>query len=643
MLFRIAISLAITSVAFGPRELYAVIDLSIVSPRADFTTNNQELSIEGVVESSIPTEVVVTTNTPAGVPDLERLAHSLHAVVLDLGSSRQLKAALIRPAADLEFSFGPRIVQMAIAKDGTNFPEGQRLNVPSSIDLTYNKTVVDFPATVSAQYVQIVMLEGWQRERIAIESVAFLDSNNQVIQAGIQSISILLDLSAQNRAPFSIQVLLKTGENRLTLFARTLPPPNTDQFESVDRASISPFYLSELRPDAADAGYYTLSDGDRAQVVLAVDAFDEKIKKLQFYTVPREQYDSLSYSENEQIVEGTAPVVAYRFEVLKQGVFGAEATNSLRDQPPVLAFDGNLDFPSTWVAGLVPLPISLTADLGAVHAISRIVVHANVAEIGSFGPQSAIIFTSNDNVNFTELFEYTGFDDRTTTIELPSQPSSRYIRLKITESKQANNVQINEVEFFDVSDSKLVPLIAAERFLLQRPAHLELSYTAADLIAANVCREADLRIFAWDELGKEWSLVGGEIDLHRRTVSLELNYFAQFALFQAVTSKIQTAWSLNPFSPDGNGIADVTRLTIINAEASPFQRNELIVEIFDLSNRLVRTLINRTVMHSNAMSVEWDGRDGTGRIVNIGPYIYQIQIQSDTQTDVLNGVIVVGK
>ena len=119
MLFRIAISLAITSVAFSPRELYAVIDLSIVSPRADFTTNNQELSIEGIVESSIPTEVVVTTNTPAGVPDLERLAHSLHAVVLDLGSSRQLKAALIRPAADLEFSFGPRIVQMAIAKDGT--------------------------------------------------------------------------------------------------------------------------------------------------------------------------------------------------------------------------------------------------------------------------------------------------------------------------------------------------------------------------------------------------------------------------------------------------------------------------------------------------------------------------------------------
>lgn len=643
MLFRIAIPLAITFFVFSPMGLFAVIDLSIVHPRTDFTTNNQALSIEGIVESSIPTKVVVTTNTPAGVPDLEQLAHSLHAIILDLGSSRQLKAALISPYADLDLSFGPRMVQMAFAQDDTNFPEGHRLNVPSSIGTSFNKTVVDFPGIISAQFVQIVMLEGWQRERIAIESVEFLDSNNQIIQAGIQSISILLDLSVENRAPFSVQVLLKTGENRLTLFARTLVLPGANQIETADWVTISPFYLSELRPDAADAGYYTLSDGHRAQIVLAVDAFDEKIKKLQFYSVPREQFDSLSYSENEQIVEGTAPAVVYRFEALKQGVFAAEASNSLRDQPPTLAFDGILDFPSTWVAGLVPLPISLTADLGEVRAISRIVVHANVTENGSFGPQSAIIFTSNDNVNFTELFEYSGFDDRTTAIELPSHPSARYVRLKITESKQANNVQINEVELFDVSDSKLVPLVAVDRFLLQRPAHLELSYTASDLLAANIRRESDLRIFAWDDLGKEWQLVGGEIDLDRQTVSLELNYISEFALFQAVTSKIQTAWSLNPFSPDGNGIADVTRLTIINADTSPFRRNELIVEIFDLNNRLVRTLVNRTVMHSNAMSIEWDGRDGTGRIVNIGPYIYQIQIQSDMQTDVRNGVIVVGK
>jgi hypothetical protein len=43
------------------------------------------------------------------------------------------------------------------------------------------------------------------------------------------------------------------------------------------------------------------------------------------------------------------------------------------------------------------------------------------------------------------------------------------------------------------------------------------------------------------------------------------------------------------------------------------------------------------------MSVEWDGRDQNEEIVNIGPYIYQIQLRSGTQIGVRNGVIVVGK
>ena len=643
MLFRIAISLAITFFVICPRGLFALIDLSIVRPKTDFTTNNQVLPIEGIVESSFPTKVVVSTNTPAGVPDLGQLAHSLHAIVLDLGSSHQIKAGLIRPVADLEFPLGPRTVRMAFSQDGADFSVGQRLNVPSSIDKIFNQTMVDFPVIVSARFVQIVMLDGWQRQRIAIDSVEFLDTNDRIVQARIQSISILLDLTEQNRAPFSIQVLLKAGENRLSLFASALSPPDGDSFETADRASITLFYLSELRQDAADAGYFTLSDGDQAKVVIPVDAFDQKIKKLQFFSIPRTQLDSLSYSGNAQIVEGTAPVVAYRFEALRQGVFAAEATSFLRDQPPTLSVDGILDFPSTWVAGLVPLPIALTVDLGDVYTLSRIIVHSNVTENGSFGPQSAKIHASNENANFTEIFEFSPFDDRMTVIELPSQLSARYVRLEITESKQANNIQLNEVEFFDASDSKIVPLVAADRTLLQRPALLELSYTASDLLAANIGREVDLKIFAWDELAREWQLAGGEIDLDRQTVRLELNYFSQFALFQAVTSKIQTTWSFNPFSPDGNGIADVTRLTIINPDTSRLGQTELIVEIFDLNNRLVRTLMNRTIMNSNAMSVEWDGRDGTGQIANIGPYIYQIQLQSDAQTDTRNGVIVVGK
>jgi hypothetical protein len=638
MLFRIVL-FAIIFISVSPSGAFALIDLSVVRPTTDFTTNNQILQIEGMVESSFPTKVIVSTNTPAGVPDLTQLAHSIYAIVVDLGSLQQLKGSLIRPVTDGEFPFGPRLVQITFSEDGSDFSAGERFNVPSSIDPNLHRTVVDFSSTVSARFIQIEMLEGWQAERISIESVEFLDINNRIIQGSIESISILLDLTEQDRATFSIEVLLKAGENRLTLFASALSPPTPDARETADRETISLFHLPELRPEAADQGRFILSDGNQAKVTIPADAFDERIKKLQFFFILPEQVDFLSYSTNTHIVRGTAPVVVYRFEALRQGVFAAEATSFLPDQPPTLAVDGILDFPSTWVAGLIPLPIQFTVDLGSSHTLSRIVVHANVADDQSFGPRSAKILVSDDSINFTEVLEFTEFDDQTTVIEPSTRPAARYVRLEITESRQVNNVQLNEVEFFDASDSKIVPFVRFDRLLLERPALLELSYSDSDLLAAGVTKEEDLKIFAWDAFAQEWQLAGGEIDLNRRAVRLELNYISQFALFQAVASQIQATWSFNPFSPDGNGIADVTRLTIIDSDGSQPGQTEFVVEIFDLNSRLVRTLINRSVISARSMSVEWDGRDGTGRIVNIGPYIYQIQLGSQIR----NGVIVVGK
>ena len=179
--------------------------------------------------------------------------------------------------------------------------------------------------------------------------------------------------------------------------------------------------------------------------------------------------------------------------------------------------------------------------------------------------------------------------------------------------------------------------------ILERPALLELAYRPSDLTLANIRRESNLKIFAWDVSAQEWQLVGGEIDLNRRIVRMELNFISQVALFETVPSQIQTAWSFNPFSPDGNGIADRTRLTIVNHNTSHIGGTEPVVEIFDLHNKLIRTLVNQTVMSSNTMSVEWDGRDGAGEIVSIGPYIYQIRLTTGDQVEVRNGVIVVGK
>ena len=632
-------TLFIIAVLLSASQSVDAVDLTITRPATDFTTNNQALRIEGFVESSVSTRVVVSINTPAGVEDLTQLAHSIYAIVGDLGSSQTLRGMLIRPVTDHEFPLGPRLVRVAFSQDGSDFSSAQQFNVSSSIDPDLRSTVVGFPSLVSAQFVQVEMLEGWQREKIAVESVEFVDAGNQVIQARIQTLSVLLDLTEQRRVAFSLDVLLEAGENRLSLLARDLLSQTPDSPEATDGEVISLFFLPELLPEAAEGGRFVLSDGSQAQIILPSGAFDERIRKLEFLPIPPEQIDPLSYLRNTRIVKGTAPVVVYRFEAFRRGAFAATATNSLPNQPPMLAVDGILEPPSTWIAGLVPLPISLTIDLGFSRTIRRMAVHAKVENDISFAPQRAKILTSTDNENFAEILEVAAFEDQITSIELPTRPSARYFRLEILESKQANNVQLNEVEFFDASDARIVAFDSFEHLLLEQPAQLELSYSDADLLAANITREEDLRIFAWDTLAQEWQLAGGEIDLNRRAVRLELNFIARVALFQAVPSHVQARWSFNPFSPDGNGIADITRLTVANPHPRQIGHTELIVEIFNLRNKLVRTLVNRTVVNAGSISVEWDGTDQTGQIVDIGPYIYQIQLGSQVH----NGVIVVGK
>ena len=367
-------------------ELAARTKLSITSPTTDFTTNNPTVHIKGIVESSVGGEVIVSTNTPGGIPDLAQLTHSIYGVVVDLGNTQELKGMLIRHVVDAGFPRGPRLARLAFSQAGANFSTGQSFNIPSGTDPRFDSTVVDFPSPISAQFIQIEMLEGWQIAPIAIESIQFLDRNDRVIQGQIQSIAIRLlltdacqpDLAGPYCATFSIAVMLKAGVNRLSVTARELAPSDPDLSNIVDRETISLLYLPELKPEAAEGRVFTLSDGDRATVVIPVDALDEHITKLQFFSVPPETVDSLSYRGNNRIVKGTAPVVVYRFEALRQGVFAAEATSALPDQPPTFAVDGILEPPSTWVAGLVPLPVNLTIDLEVQRTVGRIVVHANV-------------------------------------------------------------------------------------------------------------------------------------------------------------------------------------------------------------------------------------------------------------------------
>ncbi len=619
----------------NPRVVTALIDLSITQPKSSFTTNNKILEIQGSVALSEAEPVVISIDTPAGISRLSDITHSIYAVTMDLGSVHQLGAILFSPRHNETVRSGPMHIGVTFSEDGF-LTKNANFDVPPGLDSSFNANVVDFSAPTAARFVQLYMLEGWNKERISIHSIEFLDTNGHPIKPLIQSVSILLEPMGETQISFSIQVSLKSGPNQISVTAMAL----SSEVENQDTETISVIYLADIQTATRDGEQLILSDGRQATIVIPAGGFGEDIRKIQFLRMPPDEIDRSSYQANSRIAEVTSPVVAYRFDVLKRGHFGIEATSSLSSQPPALAVDGILEPPSTWMAGLVPLPIYLTIDLGDFYTLGKIVVHPNVIDERSFGPQNAKVLVSSDNLEFTEILEVSNFEGTATAIHLPSHPSTRFIRLGITESKQVNNVQLNEVEIFDVAHSKISRFLTMHRLVLEQPALLEFRYDRADLLRAGIRREEDLRVFAWTPSTREWHLAGGEVDLVRQTVRLELNYITQFAVFQAMPPEVlDTRWSLNPFSPDGNGIGDTTQLMISNVARLATERPELVVEIYDLHSKLVKTLINRWNMGSDSISIEWNGKDRNGRTVSIGAYVYQVRIGAH----ISNGVIAVGK
>ena len=457
----------------------AAIDLYITQPTRNFTTTNQTLVVEGGVASSDQNEIIVTINTPAGVSSLSTIKPSIRALTMDLGSVRQLQAVIIRSSVDERGATGPRRILLAVSEDGTLFTD-HYLDVSASLDARLDRVVVHLPTLTAARFIRMEMLEGWDLDGILIESLELLDVDNQIIQPSISSVSILLDRARRTDPSFSIALLLAEGENEIFVVGTSPSSRNEEQYVK----TILVRYLADLQSVISDESRFVLSDGvGGASVLVPVDALDPTVKKIRFFRESPDYVGQFDYQDNARIARGTLPVLVYRFEILKRGNFEVEATSSLSSQPPILAVDDVLEPPSTWMAGLVPLPIHLTVDLGDVHTLGQIVVHPNVVNNRSFGPQRGIILVSNDNRDFREVSDDVAFNDGVTAIELPSHVSCRYVRLLITESKQANNVQLNEVQFFNTFGSKILRLAVSQQLPLERPALLEFDYDRADLEA----------------------------------------------------------------------------------------------------------------------------------------------------------------
>ncbi|HPO56459.1 MAG TPA: gliding motility-associated C-terminal domain-containing protein [Ignavibacteriaceae bacterium] len=106
----------------------------------------------------------------------------------------------------------------------------------------------------------------------------------------------------------------------------------------------------------------------------------------------------------------------------------------------------------------------------------------------------------------------------------------------------------------------------------------------------------------------------------------------------------------NPFTPNGDGVNDKTKIEFFvgNIAQPPSilgkEVRAVTVKIYDTTGKLIRDLLDlRTSAYAYIAenSIEWDGRDESGKIVRPGLYIYQIFINSDNGGEYVTRTVVV--
>ena len=62
------------------------------------------------------------------------------------------------------------------------------------------------------------------------------------------------------------------------------------------------------------------------------------------------------------------------------------------------------------------------------------------------------------------------------------------------------------------------------------------------------------------------------------------------------------------------------------------RQNRVTLRIYDVSGRLVRSLVSGAVQEAGRHTAEWDGRDGAGAATGAG--LYFCRLEADGQSDV---------
>ncbi|MFA5858222.1 MAG: fibronectin type III domain-containing protein [Elusimicrobiota bacterium] len=139
--------------------------------------------------------------------------------------------------------------------------------------------------------------------------------------------------------------------------------------------------------------------------------------------------------------------------------------------------------------------------------------------------------------------------------------------------------------------------------------------------------------------GIEWVAIGGSKDTSAKTVSVRYIYSGTFKLQKVeksdkfevtkITSKIFT-----PQLEDETGVLNRARFYCNNPKGS-----KTVGKVFNLMSALVQDKLDVESEGNGVTVLYWDGKDKSGKVVDSGVYIYQIEADGRVQT----GTVVVAK
>ena len=136
-----------------------------------------------------------------------------------------------------------------------------------------------------------------------------------------------------------------------------------------------------------------------------------------------------------------------------------------------------------------------------------------------------------------------------------------------------------------------------------------------------------------------WLRVGGVEDPDAGSISTAVDVLGRFAVFEALAASVENVRvdqldcqprAFAPASGAQRGQTDISFALTGPADAT--------IRIFNSAGRLVRVVARQRSMAAGSVTMAWDGRDESGRVVPSGPYVVSVQV-GDQRVDKVVAVV----